>query len=163
MFLRCRRTLPQCSSCLPSRTTRLVGVKFTVRPSLCLCRGDPPGRCRSRGCRRARSSVRNARCSALFTAKRPRDDGGTIGGDRHGPVLDAARSGDDRNRGSRATPHGCRSSGGAACRSESPGCGRSDQRLPAQRKAARRADCAAACGGDRRGAERRGSTGSCAE
>ena len=41
-------------------------------------------------------------------------------------------------------PDGCRSSGGAACRWESPGCWRPDQRLPAQRKAARRADCAVA-------------------
>ena len=64
-------------------SSRLVGVKFTVRPSLGLCRGDPPGRCRSRGCRRPRSSVRNARCAALFTTARPRDDSGTIGGDRH--------------------------------------------------------------------------------
>ena len=32
-----------CSSCLPSRTSRLVGVKFTVRPSLGLCRGEPAG------------------------------------------------------------------------------------------------------------------------
>jgi hypothetical protein len=43
--------------------------------------------------------------------------GETIGGDRHGLVLDAARSGDDRNRRSRATPYGCRSSGGAVERS----------------------------------------------
>jgi hypothetical protein len=35
-----------------------------------------------------------------FTTTRRRDDGGTIGGDLYGSVLDAARSGDDRNRGS---------------------------------------------------------------
>jgi MFS family permease len=94
----------------------LVGAIFAVLglvASLTLIRRDElePQTLPAREKERAGCGMR-----PLFTTKRPRDDGGTIGGDRHGPVLDAARSGDDRNRGSRATPHGCRSSGGAACR-----------------------------------------------